>query len=271
MRMRQLILILFFSIFLVDATGKDYCDDLAQFERPDSIDVFNSGGFKFGLGHKYRVYSENIYTFGTYTMLEFQGQNAYFNESIRFGFQTQVKLFKFVKRTAKYNDDFIDDIVSHPSDLSGMDSLYQRSFFNMITHPVDSSGAQGFISFMISQQFLKLGRGTGMLSLGVHSRFVQGNTSTRYAADVNGEPYHFHFSSGWDKIIQYSFEPILGRRLSKRGLPQFRLAFTYTRSNVTRFEFENIPITTLSTLNKADLKKYGNSFSIGIEFVFPNR
>ena len=269
--MAKLILILLFSIFLVDATGKDYSADLSQFESPDSIEVFNSGGFKFGLGHKYRVYSENIYTFGTYTMLELQGRKAYFNESIRFGFQTQVKLFKYVSRRAKYNDDFINDIVSHPGDLSGMDSLYQRSFFNMITHPIDSSGAQGLISFMISQQFLKLGRGTGMLSLGFHGRFVQGNTSTKYAADDYGEPYHFYFSSGWDKIIQYSFEPILRRRLSKRGLPQIRLAFTYTRSNVSRFDFEDIPITTLTTLNKADLRKYGNSFSIGIEFVFPNR
>jgi hypothetical protein len=268
--MKKRIALVLLWIFALDLSGQERNDEEYFFDEKRS-EIDRTGGFLIGLGHKYRLYSDNIYTFGTYTILEYQGRNAYFNESIRFGIQTQLKLFKFVNRAAKYNDDFINDIISHPADLSGMDSLYQRSFFNMITHPIDSSGAQGFVSFMVSQQFVKLGRGTGMLSLGLHSRFVQGIVSTRFAADINGEPHYFYFNSGWDKIVQYSFEPISGKRLSKRGLPQFRLAFTYIRSNVARFDFEDIPLTSLTTLSRSDLKKYANSFSIGIEFVIPNR
>lgn len=223
-----------------------------------------------GIGYKICPYSNNLYNSGSYCIAEYQYWKPFANNNIRFGLQATFKILGIVPRKTRFDLNFVYDLNSHENELTGLDSIYQKAFYRAINSAPDSTQGQLFGSLLFNLNFLKIGNGTLKLGLGVGSVSTVTTINSRFVNNYDPEPIDLTIFS--PRIYTAKLAYIINYRKNQLYYLEkalWRIGASCQYADLRKLSFGEIEITKFTTLSSKDLSKYGFSFHVTLEYVFP--
>jgi hypothetical protein len=223
-----------------------------------------------GVGYKFCPYSENLYNSGSYCIAEYQFWKPFVKKNIRFGAQANFKIFGVIPRQTRFDPDFVEALNSNQTLLTGIDSIYQKAFYRAINFAPDSTKGQLFGSLLFNLNFLKIGNGTLKLGLGLSSVSAVTNINSRFVNNYDPEP--IDLTVGSYRIYTAKIAYIINYRKNQFYYLEkiyWRLGLSCQYSDLKQMSFDEVDITRFTTLSPKELSKYGMSFHVTLELLFP--